>query len=273
MNHDEIFNALKKCNQIGKKLATGKYILVSGMMIGYDELDPLETEAYGLSVCFIENKLLSKMDAIPYIGIEIDGNELYQVSQECKFIKFTVDSSYLNIEFDMVTTTDSSFNDEFMNLAIDKGYDKDEIKTEINNMFANNIDLYELYLNFKKEYKPQTKNIIKTVRCKIIDKHNNILKKSKDIINDLKVSHFLGYKELRPEIIERILGSSQPINVQVDTENTKFSIRIMKSLLVSATSKSNCEFRIFENNKFSYLVVEVSNSNFITCTIYKIINI
>ena len=124
MNHDEIFNALKKCNQIGKKLATGKYILVSGMMIGYDELDPLETEAYGLSVCFIENKLLSKMNAIPYIGIEIDGNELYQVSQECKFIKFTVDSNYLNIEFDMVTTTDSSFNDEFMNLAIDKGYDK-----------------------------------------------------------------------------------------------------------------------------------------------------
>ena len=55
-----LFSALKKCNQIGKKLSyDGTYIMVSGMMMGYTWQDMDETEARGLCVSFIESKLLT----------------------------------------------------------------------------------------------------------------------------------------------------------------------------------------------------------------------
>ena len=70
-----LFSALKKCNQIGKKLSyDGTYIMVSGMMMGYTWQEMDETEARGLCVSFIESKLLNKLDALPYIGLKINGN-------------------------------------------------------------------------------------------------------------------------------------------------------------------------------------------------------
>ena len=109
-----LFSALKKCNQIGKKLSyDGTYIMVSGMMMGYTWQDMDETEARGLCVSFIESKLLNKLDALPYIGLKINGNELYSASQEYEFERFTINSDYLFIEFKATEATEASFNEDF----------------------------------------------------------------------------------------------------------------------------------------------------------------
>ena len=111
-----LFSALKKCNQIGKKLSyDGTYIMVSGMMMGYTWQDMDETEARGLCVSFIESKLLNKLDALPYIGLKINGNELYSASQEYEFERFTINSDYLFIEFKATEATEASFNEDFKN--------------------------------------------------------------------------------------------------------------------------------------------------------------
>ena len=122
LDQKTIFSNLKKCNQIGKKLSSdGIYILVSGMMIGYDDLPLDATEANSLSISFIESKILEKMDAIPYIGIMIDGNKLYQMASEFDFDRISIDSQYLNIEFIGYETSDSQVIDDFRAAAKEKG--------------------------------------------------------------------------------------------------------------------------------------------------------
>ena len=273
-DHKTIFSSLKKCNQIGKKLSTsGKYILINGMMIGYQKPAMDETEAAGLSVSFIEDKILNKMDAIPYIGIEIDGNLLYQISQECEFIQFTIDDSFLHIEFKALEADNDS--DSFKKFAIEKKYKPEDIDIGLATNFTNDIDLYELYINYKKSYKPEMKTVIKSIDCKIIKniEDSKILKKSKKIIGQLENAKFLGYKELQPEIFERLFMSSQPIELKINIDDDKmYSIRLMKSVLNTATSKSTCEIRLLGHDDFSFLIIEITSGGFITCNIYKVIN-
>lgn len=272
-----IFSTLKKCNQIGKKLSNnGVYLMVSGMMIGYSEQQMDETEAQGLGISFIENKLLSKLDAIPYIGLKIDGNQLYQYSQEYDFEKFSISNEYLNIEFKATEATDEDFNNDFKKDALKKGYNENSIDIGISNNFSNDIDLYEFYLNYKKTYKPKVKILTKSVKCKIIDYDNKILKKANSIISSLEKCTFLGYKELQPEIFDRMISSTQPVDMKIpigDNKNDSYPIRLMKSLFNTASTKSSCELRLVDADIYKYLIIEITNSGFITCMIYKVIDL
>lgn len=273
-DHKTIFSSLKKCNQVGKKLSSsGKYILIDGMMIGYQKPEMDETEAVGLGISFIEEKILNKMDAIPYIGIEIDGNLLYQTCQECEFIQFTIDKKFLYIEFKALEADDES--NSFKEYAIEKGYKPKDIDIGLSSNFANDIDLYELYINYKKSYKPKMKTVIKSIDCRIIKDINDskILKKCRKIIKQLEQSKFLGYKELQPEIFERLFTASQPIELKINIDDDKiYPIRLMKSVLNTATSKSTCEIRLLSCDDFSFLVIEITSSGFITCNVYRVIN-
>lgn len=274
-NHKEIFSTLKKCNQIGKKLSkNGYYLLVSGMMIGYTFQDMDETEASSLSISFIENKLLDKLDALPYIGLIIPGNDLYQISQECEFNQFTIDKDNLYIEFTATETTDVSFNNDFKEVAIAQGFDANNIDIGLQSDFSNDIDLYELFINYKKTYKPKIQITTKSILCKIINDNNKILKKSNSIIKNISNGEFLGYKELSTEVFERILMATQPIELNIQIKNNgQYTLRVMKSIFTTATTKSMCELRIIRSGDFDYLIVEISTAGFVTCNIYKVINI
>lgn len=275
IDHKSIFSSLKKCNQIGKKLATdGKYILTNGMMIGYKKPDQDETEAVGLGVAFIENKILSKMDALPFMNIEIDGNLLYQTYQDCEFIKFSIDKDNLYIEF-KATETEEEFVG-FRELALKKGFKEDDINLGISTNFDKtvDIDLYELYINYKKTYKSKTKIVTKNIICKRIYKigDSKILKKSKKIFTKLEKCNFLGYKELQSEIFDKLINATQPIEFKINLENNEiYSLRLMKSILNGATSKTNCEIRLLGNDDYSYLIVELDVSGFIICNIFRVI--
>lgn len=274
MNNEEIFGALKKCNQIGKKLSLdGIYLLVSGMMIGHKFQDISEPEASGLGISFIESKILNKLGAIAYIGIKIDGNLLYQMSKEYEFKNFDIDDKYLNINFNATIATDESFNDDFKLAALERGFKDVEIDDGIASNFNNDIDLYEFYLKYKKVYKPSVKTTIKSLKCKIIKDDEKILKKSNSVIDKLSTGKFIAYKTMSSEIIERILEASQPIEIKLESEEKKiYILRIMKSLFLTASSKSECEIRLIGNGDFNYLIIEIINSGFITCIVYKIIN-
>ena len=273
----DIFSSLKKCNQIGKKLSTsGKYILIDGMMIGYQKPKMDETEANGLGISFIENKLLSKMDGLPYIGVEIDGNELYQVYQDSEFIKFMIDSTYLYLEFKSTETEEES--DGFKELALEKGFKESDIDIGLATNFdsTTDIDLYELYINYKKTYKPKTKVVTKTIKYRIIKNVEDckILRKTRKVFKRIENAKFLGYKELQPEIFDKLFNATQPIEIKINNEitNDVFILRLMKSVLNTATSKSNCEMRLLDCGEYSYLIVEIGISGFITCNIYRVVN-
>lgn len=273
-NHKDIFSALKKCNQIGKKLATnGKYILTDGMMIGYCKPAQEEHEAVGLGISFIDSKVLSKMDALPYMNIIIDGDELYQVSQESEFLQFTVDNNNVYIEFKAVETEEIS--DTFVEFAIEKGFKEEDIQSGLlTNFEKSDIDLYELYLNFKKNNKPKTKSIIKRVICKRVYKSDDckILRKTKKVFKQLEQCKFLGYKELQPEIYEKLYNANQPLEFKINIDNETHIIRLMKSVLNGGSAKSDCEIRIVGNEYSSYTIIELGVSGFIICNIFRIVD-
>lgn len=274
--HKNIFSALKKCNQIGKKLSTsGLYILTDGMMIAYEDQNQDEVEAVGLGIAFIETKVMSKMDALPYMNILIDGNTLYQLSQDGEFLRFTTDSRNIYIEFKTVETEEVS--DGFKSLALEKGFSEESIMSGLlTNFEKSDIDLYELYLKYKKENKTKTKSVVKKLECPIIHNlsKNKIIKKANKVINEICSSTFVGYKELQQEIYDRLYDASQPVEFKIvpDDENDVRVIRLMKSVLNGGSSKSNCELRLFDRDHYSYLIVELTVSGFVVCNIFKVVN-
>lgn len=274
--HKNIFSSLKKCNQIGKKLSSdGTYILTDGMMIGYTSQNQDEVEAVGLGISFIETKILSKMDALPYMNILIDGNLLYQTAQDGEFLQFSVDSKNVYIEFKTMETEEISVG--FKLLALKKGFSEESIDSGLlTNFEKSDIDLYELYLNYKKNNKPKTKSVIKKLECPIINNFNKnkIIKKTNKVINEILKSKFIGYKELQPEIYDRLYNSTQPIEFKISSENEDGTrvIRLMKSILSGGSSKSTCELRLFDSDDYSYLIIELTMSGFVVCNIYKVVN-
>lgn len=273
-NHKDIFSALKKCNQIGKKLATNsKYILTNGMMIGYCKPAQEEHEAVGLGIAFIDNKILSKMDALPFMNIIIDGDELYQISQESEFLQFTVDNRNVYIEFKALETEEIS--DAFLEFASEKGFKEEDIQTGLlTNFEKSDIDLYELYLNYKKNNKPKTKTVIKRVECERIYRQDDckILRKTIKVFKQLEKCNFLGYKELQPEIYEKLYNANQPIEFKINIDEEVHIIRLMKSVLSGATAKTNCEIRLLGNDNKTYIIIELQMSGFIICNIFRIID-
>lgn len=275
-NHKEIFTALKKCNQVGKKLASnGKYILTDGMMIAYKKPEQDETEANGLSVAFIDNKVMSKMDALPFMNIEIDGNLLYKISQEGEFIQFTADRNNLYIEYNAYELEDIS--DKFREFAMSKGFKEEEINLALETNFENNtdIDLYELYLKYSKKNE-QVVTVSKTAAFKRIKKQeeSKILKKCVKTLNKLNGCRFIGYEELSSEDMEKLVNSTQPIEFKIksDDDNETYIIRLMKSILSGANAKAACELRLFNNGKHLYLIVEIGVSGFIICNLFRVVN-
>lgn len=278
MDVKKCFNALKKCNEIGKKMTPcSKYILINGMIIAYqnifDKDDKDMYTAQGLNISFIDDKICKDLDALCYIPLLIDGIELYRISKEYEFNRFKIDDDFLYLIYRGLYTDAESFNDDFIKFAMGKGFNKSHIKNELSSNFNNDIDLYEIYINYKKTYKP--KEIYKEfiIKCKILYKENTIINKSNEIIKDLLNCEYISKKELDCEIWQRILNSGKPVTLKFKENNNElFKIRLMKSLFKTATTSSKINIKLIKkSDNIYYAIINIINKGFQTNIIYKTI--
>ena len=84
MDVKKCFNALKKCNEIGKKMTQSSiYVLINGMIIAYQNKyakdDKNEYVAYGVNISTIADNLVSsvKYKVEEFTGMEIEKINIY----------------------------------------------------------------------------------------------------------------------------------------------------------------------------------------------------
>lgn len=281
MDVKKCFNALKKCNEIGKKMTQSSiYVLINGMIIAYqnkyDKDDKNEYVAYGVNISFIGDKLCKDLDALCYIPVIINGTDFYRMTKEYQFNRFEIDDDYLYIIYRGLFTDDSNFNNDFIELAKSKGYHESYIQSEINNGFNNDIDLYEIYLNYKKTYKPKEQYKEFKIECKILKDSNDIIDKSNDIISELELCEYITEKDMDSEIYQKIMNSGRPtvFKFRDNNDNEIFKIRLMKSLFKTASTSSNINIKLLknENNNFYYVLLNIINKEFHTVIIYRAVN-
>jgi hypothetical protein len=272
------YSALKKCNNIGKKLnKSSSYILINAMMLGWNEQGMDETEANPLGVSFIETKLLEQLGALAYLGIMIDGNKLYQYDKTYEFSKFQLTDKYLNIiyisdEIETLSDCQSVISSKFGKYALEKGFTKKDIEEGAYTEYMNSdIELYELYIKFKKGLISNTVRKEKIVKCRIIDSNNFILKKTNKVMSKLKSANVIYEKDIEPDLFNTVLNNNRPIVIKFNNKGSKPIIRLMKSLFNTATTKSNISMKVVENEDNSYLILYVGNTGFLTCLVYRVL--
>lgn len=279
MDIKKCFNALKKCNEIGKKMTQSSvYVLINGMIIAYqnkyDKDDKNDYVAYGVNISFASDKICKDLDALCYIPLVINGIDFYRMNKEYQFNRFEINDDYLFIIYRGLFTNNSDFNNDFIQIAKSKGYHESYIQSEINNGFNNDIDLYEIYLKYKKTYKPKEEYKEFKIKCKILKKENDIINKSNDIISKLKSCEYVSEKKIDPEIYKKIMNSGRPtvFKFRDDDDNEIFKIRLMKSLFKTASTTSNVNIKLLKNKEFYYILLNIINKEFHTVIIYKAIN-
>ena len=139
----------------------------------------------------------------------------------------------------------------------------------------NDIDLYELYLKYKKTFKPKESHTEFDLKCKIISEDDRILKKAKSIKHDLKQYDEVSRKDIEDEIYTRIIESDKPVLMKFKTDNKKYKLRLMKSLFKTCVKSSKSYISILdndENDNIFYSLIHVINKGFDTVNIYKCIN-
>ena len=268
---NNIYSALKKINQIGKKMSnSGKYILVSGMMISIDTNDRYDTQPNGATITFIDPSILKKMDAIPMIGLEIDGTELYDQSKN-EFNKITCDlNGNVKVHFSADEFEDNSFIHDFVNSMKNHGYDEELVKDAIIRNFDNietDIDIYDKYIKFKNSYSKENRVVDKCVVMNKIDYDNKILSKFNKIIDDIYSGKCVYHEDYSKESSEKILNSKKPISIY--NKEIGHTIRIMKSLFKCTSSTSSISIKIIKCDNWYYLILGVNNPGFDTISIYK----
>lgn len=281
MDLKKCYSAFKKCNEIGKKMTSSSlYVLVNGMIIAYqntfDKDDKEDYVAYGVNISFIDEKFCKDLDALCYIPILVNGTDVYRMDKEYDFDRFEINDDYLFLVYKGLQVDESDFTNDFIELAKSKGFNESHIKDEILCNFANDIDLYELYLNYKKTYQPTEKHREFKIQCEILKSENNIIKKSNEITNQLLNTEFIMEKEIDDNIYQRIINSGKPTTLKFkdDNENEIFKLRMMKSLFktASATSKISVKLCKNEDDDFYYVLLNIINKGFHTVIIYRAID-
>ena len=280
MDNKKCFTAFKKCNEIGKKMTpSSEYVLTNGMIIAYQNKFPKddkdELSAYGVNISFIDNKICENLDALYYIPLLVNGSDVYRMNKEYKFDRFEVDNDYVYLIYKGLHADDSDFINDFLELGESKGFHKSYIQSEINNNFNNDIDLYELYINYKKIYKPKERYKEFKLKCKILKEKNNILKKSDEIIEKLSNCKYISEKDMDSEIYQRIINSEKPtvFRFKDNKNNDIFRVRLMKSLFKTSTTSSKIHIKILKDDEdFYYILLNIINRGFHTVIIYKAIN-
>lgn len=281
MDLKKCFNAFKKCNEIGKKMTpSSEYVLINGMIIAYqntfDKDDKNNYVAYGVNISFIDKKICEDLDALCYIPILVNGTEVYRMNKEYEFNRFEIDDDNLYLIYRGLFTDNSSFNDNFIELAKSKGFHESYIKSEINSQFNNDIDLFELYLKYSKEYKPKKEYKEFKIKCEILKNENDIIQKSNKVIKQLHKCKYVTEKDVDTEIFQRILNSGKPtvFKFKDDNNNEIFKVRLMKSLFKTASTSSKINIKLLkdEDNDFYYLLLNIINKGFHTVIVYRAVN-
>ena len=281
MDLKKCFNAFKKCNEIGKKMTpSSEYVLINGMIIAYqntfDKDDKNNYVAYGVNISFIDKKICEDLNALYYIPILVNGTEVYRMNKEYEFNRFEIDDDNLYLIYRGLFTDNSSFNDNFIELAKSKGFHESYIKSEINSQFNNDIDLFELYLKYSKEYKPKKEYKEFKIRCEILKNENDIIQKSNKVIKQLHKCKYIMEKDVDTEIFQRILNSGKPtvFKFKDDDNNEIFKVRLMKSLFKTASTSSKINIKLLkdEDNDFYYVLLNIINKGFHTVIVYRAVN-
>ena len=268
MDKNNIFTALKKCNNIGKKLGSGTYIIVDGMLISEGVDDENETASSPFAISFLDDKLIKQLDALAYIGLEVDGLKLYEYINNYEFDGFNVSDKYIYAIFNTTYVDDKGFINDFNNILREKGYTEEQIGYHEFMMYSADINVYEEYIKYKKSNKPKEIHTHINLPLKVITEKHELLKKANNIIDELSTRELVGEKELLPEIYSKILESKSPVELDVGD----IHLRLMKSLFVTGTTKSKVLIKkIFCSKNTRYLIIEIENSGITTCNIYKIL--
>lgn len=276
---NNMYSALKKCNNIGKKLSLNSdYVICKGMILGYftdpgDDTTAPGLDASHISVSFMDSTVLKNMGALAGIGLYINGDELYRYIQDYKFNSFMVDDDYVHVVYDRTCVDDSSFLHDFKEHALNLGYNKDKINTSINCNFSDDIDLYDIYLKYKKSYVPTENTIQDHFRMKRLYDcdTNKIISKCNRVIDNLLECEYESEKDISDEVLSKILNSNMPMLMNFNIGNGNiFKLRLMKSLFKTASAKSSANIKILHyRDDIYYVIIAVSTSGFMTYHVYK----
>ena len=147
-----VYKTLLKINQVGKKMAShSKYIISNGILITYSKQEMGDTEANPVSIGFIDDKLYKKLEGLgDNIGIKINGNDLYKMSQEYDFdsIEYSEAEECIKINFVYYDINNNSYEENFKNILKEKGFKEEDIETASMLNYTNNIDMYDLFSIF-----------------------------------------------------------------------------------------------------------------------------
>lgn len=270
MDNETIYKALKKCNNIGKKMGSGSYILVDGILMAESFVEEDDTKSVPFSIAFLDDKTISQLDALSYIGLEIDGLKLYEYSNQYDFGGFTIGNDSIDIIFNTTYEDNKGYINKFKDILRSKGYTDDQIAFHEFSMYKSDINVYEEYIKYKKNNKPEQIATTISLPMKIIDKDNYFLKNGNRIIDSLSNQNLLYEKELVSEVYNEILDSKSPMELSVGD----IKIRLMKSVFVTGSTKSDASILLYDTPKkdILYMVIKITTSSITVCNIYKIHN-
>lgn len=282
MDLKKCYTAFKKCNEIGKKMSpSSMYILVNGMMISYqdkfDEGDKEEYVAHGINISFIDEKICKDLDALCYIPLLINGTDVYRMNKEYDFDRFEINEDYLYLVYKGIVADESDFTNDFIDFAIDKGFNKEYVWNEIQSNFSNDIDLLEIYIKYKKQYKPKEKYKEFKIECEILKEENDMIKKSNKIIKELLSSNIIAEKDIDDAIYQRVLIMEKPTTLKFRNDNDEevFKLRVMKSLFRTGSTSSKTSIKICKNkddDNSYYILLNIINKGFHNVIVYRAIN-
>ena len=276
IDETSVYKNLLKINQVGKKMAPhSKYIISNGVLLAYNKQAMGDTEANPVSIGFIDEKLYKKIEGIgDNIGIKINGDELYQFSKEYDFdsIEYDNEKYCLKINFVYYSINNNSYEEKFKDILRSKGFKDDEIETSSMLNYTNNMDMYDLYLNYKKTTEPQKEKTVITLNYKSVDISNYMFNKSNKVINTLSESELLYDEDIEREILDIIISNNQPVIRKLLLSNGEtVKVRFMKSIFSPIASKNDAGIKIYKYEDKYILVSKINLSGVILFNIFQIL--
>lgn len=274
-NQEAIYKTLLKVNQIGKKLSnTSEYILSNGIILGYSKQEMSDTEANPVSVGFIDKSLHKKLDGLgDHIGLLINGDDLYEHSKNDEFDSIEISKDSIIINFVHYSVNESSYEENFKDLLRSKGYSDEDIEISYMSNYMNNIDIYDLFLKYKKDYVPVKEKSIIGFKCYFAYTNNYMYKKSENIISELTNSKLLYTENINRDILDIMLTSKQPVIRKCELMNgNNIKVRLMKSLFMPISSKNDAYIHIFESSKRYLLITQIELTGVTLFNIFQIVD-
>lgn len=272
---NSIYKSLIKINQIGKKLAPhSHYILSNGCLLSHTKQEMADIIANPITIAFIDNKLLKGIDGLGNnIGILIDGDNLYKYSQEYEFENIEILENGININFIYYSVNSSTYDDDFKKILKDKGFSDDDISLAAVNNYTSNMDIYDLYLKYKKTYEPKKEKTLISLFCEYAKTNNFMYKKCEYAIDLLNNSNLLYDDDIIQEVLDIITDAKQPKVKTFNLNNGKeIKIRLMKSIFNPISAKSIAGIMILQYKNIYILVSRIIVSGITVFNIFRILD-